>query len=74
MKLYSTCYFGKLHMETDPQDAPVKRVVHLIEDTGLDKQTLKDAMDDRGKWRKLIKDVRVHSLSSQLRRSNQLIC
>ena len=63
MKLYSTCYFGKLHMETDPQDAPVKRVVHLIEDTGLDKQTLKDAMDARVKWKKFIEDVRQHPSS-----------
>ena len=63
MKLYSTCYFGNVHTERDPEDAPVYTYVdQLIEDTGLDKQqNLKDAMDDRAIWRRIIKDVRVRS-------------
>ena len=64
MKLYSTCYFGNVHTERDPEDAPVYTYVdQLIEDTGLDKQNLKDAMGARVKWRKFIKDIRQPSSS-----------
>ena len=48
MKLYTTCYFGNLHTERDPEDALLHICTdQLIEYTGA--MILKDTMDDSAK-------------------------